>query len=133
MLIEKSISINTTPDKVWAVFTTPQLTKKMGGFYKTDWSPGSFFGWQSLSGTQITYGKILEYRPGEYLKHELFTGEDMQQLSSVITYSTAAEKAHTVLQAKEEVAFELTEEELRDVTGGWDAALQELKRVAESE
>jgi len=132
MLIEKSILINATPDKVWAVFTDPQLTKKMGGSYKTDWIPGSFFGWQSLSGTQVSYGKILEYRPGEYLKHELYTGEDMQQLCSVITYSTSTEKGHTLLEAKE-VTFELTEEELHEVTGGWDAALQELKRVAESQ
>ncbi|HMI05089.1 MAG TPA: SRPBCC domain-containing protein [Pedobacter sp.] len=132
MRIEKSILINTTPDKVWAVFTNPQLTQKMGGSYKTDWSPGSFFGWQSLSGTQITYGKIIEYHQGKYLKHELFTGEDMQQLSSVITYSTVSEQDHTILQAKEELAVKLTDEELSDAASGWEAALQELKRVAES-
>jgi hypothetical protein len=104
----------------------------MGGSYKTDWVPGSFFGWQSISGAQITYGKIIEYRKGEYLKHELFTGEDMQRLFSVITYSTFSEQNHTILHAKEELAVDLINEELNDAASGWEAALQELKRVAES-
>lgn len=43
MRIEKSILIDTTPNKVWEVFTNPLLTQKMGGSYQTDWQPGSFF------------------------------------------------------------------------------------------
>jgi uncharacterized protein YndB with AHSA1/START domain len=131
MRIEKSVLINTTPDKVWEVFTNQLVTSKMGGSYKTDWKPGSFFGWQSLSGTQITYGKLVEYHPGEYLKHELFTGKDMQKLSSVICYSTAFKDGHTVLRATEELVEELSGAEFCDAVSGWEAALQELKKVAE--
>ncbi|MEJ2902756.1 SRPBCC family protein [Pedobacter panaciterrae] len=132
MRIEKSVLINTTPDKVWKVFTNPLITRKLGGIYKTDWNPGSFFGWQNLSGTQITYGRLLDYRPGEYLKHELFTGKDMQELSSVISYTTMFKHDHTILHATEELLEELTDAEFGDAVSGWEAALQELKKVAES-
>ncbi len=133
MYIKKSVLINTTPDKVWKVFTSPLVTKKMGGVYKTDWKPGSFFGWQNLSGTQITHGKLIEYRPGEYLKHELFTRKDMQELSSIISYTTVFKQDHTILHAIEELIEELTDAEFGDAVSSWEAALQELKRVAEAQ
>jgi len=132
MRIEKSILINTTPDKVWKVFTSPAVTKKMGGSYKTDWTPGSFFGWQNLSGTQITFGRLLEYRPGEYLKNELYTDKDMRVLSSVISYTTEYKNNHAVLHATEKLMEELTDAAFGDAVTGWEAALQELKKIAES-
>lgn len=132
MRIEKSVLINTTPDKVWKVFTSPVVTRKMGGVYKTEWKPGSFFGWQNLSGVQVTYGKLLEYRPGEFLKHELFTGREMEEISSVISYATVFKHDHTVLHATEELMEELTDAEFGDAVSGWEAALEALKKLAES-
>jgi activator of Hsp90 ATPase-like protein len=131
-LIEKSIRINAAPEKVWSVFTDPAVSGKIGGSYNTDWKPGSFFGWRSQSGIQITYGKLLEYRQGSYLKHALFKGEDENDLSSVISYSTVGENDHTILFATEELAQLVTEAEFADVNIGWDAALNAVKDLAES-
>jgi uncharacterized protein YndB with AHSA1/START domain len=132
MLIEKSIQINSTPEKVWKVFTDPAVSINMGGIYNTNWKPGSFFGWQSQTGLQITYGKLLEYNPGEYLKHELFNGKDENELSSVISYTTIFKNDHTILFATEELTKSLSRTELDDVTTGWESALSMVKALAES-
>lgn len=132
MRIEKSVRINTAPDKVWKVFTNPVISRKMGGSYKTDWTPGSFFGWQSLSGAQITYGRVLEYRPGEYLKHELFNGKEQSEVTSIISYATTFKNDHTILFATEELSEELNDAELGEVLSGWEAALGAVKKLAES-
>lgn len=56
----------------------------------------------------------------------------MDELSSVISYATVFKHDHTVLLATEELMEDLTDAEFGDAVSGWEAALEELKKMAES-
>jgi len=43
-IIEVTIEVNVPPEKVWSIFTNPDITKQMGRYYDTDWKTGSSFG-----------------------------------------------------------------------------------------
>jgi uncharacterized protein YndB with AHSA1/START domain len=131
MTIEKSILINTSPEKIWKVFTDPKVTRQMGGEYTSEWKDNSFFGWKNLNGQQITFGQIIHYNPGSMLEHRLFTGEDQTEISSVITYRTEETNGKTTLYAQEKLMYDVSDAEQPDLEAGWDAALKAVKELAE--
>ncbi|MBO9151545.1 SRPBCC domain-containing protein [Chitinophaga sp. GCM10012297] len=127
-VIEKTIEIHAPPSKVWRVFTDPALSRQMGGEYVSDWRPGSAFGWKGPDGKMLTSGTILEIMPEKLLKHDL---SDKNNLLSVITYELIPHQEATLVAAREELQYELTEEQLQEAEEGWEIALRAVKDLAE--
>lgn len=71
-VIEKTIEINAPLDQVWRVFTDPDVTRQMGGYYETGWKMGSTFGWKGQDGNLHTKGILLDFLPRRLIKHSLF-------------------------------------------------------------
>jgi len=128
-VLEKTIEINAPVSKVWRVFTDPVLTRHMGGEYVSDWKVGSSFGWKGPDGKMLTNGRIIEIIPEQLLQHELFNS--VGSIHSVITYEFVGKDQATALQAREEFAAPITEEEYADAMDGWEAALLAVKETAE--
>lgn len=127
MLLEKSILIYATPANVWQVFTNPEVTRKMGGEYVSDWKVGSSFGWKGLDGNMYTRGVILQITPNKLLQHHLFNPDEGRSILSTITYELQDKNGSTLLLAKEDPV-----ESYADASAGWDAALQAVKDLAEA-
>jgi len=130
-LIQKSIAITAPVAKAWEVFTNPVLTRKMGGEYVSDWKPGSFFGWKGADGILHTQGTVISVEPQKLLKHSLFDSKNSNAILSVITYRFSAIKEGTVIDAEEQLNYDTTQEQLKEIAAGWDAALNAVKKVAE--
>lgn len=130
-VIEKTIEINAAPAKVWRVFTDPSVTREMGGEYVSEWKPGSSFGWKGPDGKMLTSGTVLELSPEKLLKHDLHDLSDKNILLSVITYELIPHQQATLVSAREELHYEVTEEQLQDAEEGWEIALRAVKDVAE--
>jgi hypothetical protein len=130
-LITKQISVNTTPDKIWHVFINPQVTKQMGGEYVSDWKEGSSIGWKGKDGQMYTRGTILSIKPAKLLKHNLHDLKEADKLLSVITYQFEEADGSTVIHATEELNYSVTEDELEEITEGWEFALEAIKEIAE--
>ncbi|MDB5129507.1 SRPBCC domain-containing protein [Mucilaginibacter sp.] len=130
-LIERSIEINASPDKVWRVFTDAAITRQMGGEYVSDWKVGSPFGWKGVNGRQYTYGEIMEIEAGKLLKHKLFNRQDKSLIASEITYKFEENNGITTLFAREELSQSIDEEDYKEAVQGWDTALYAVKQLAE--
>ncbi len=130
-LIEKSIEIDASPAKVWAVFTDPSVTRQMGGEYVSDWKAGSSFGWKGQDGNMYTSGEIIRIKPEILLQHKLFDLSNRDHLLSVISYEFEEKKGKTILTATEELNYSVTEQQLADISEGWDYALNAVKEIAE--
>jgi uncharacterized protein YndB with AHSA1/START domain len=129
-VINKSISIAASPQQVWQVFTDPLLSNQMGGEYITDWEKGSAIAWKLLNGNLVTRGEIVEIKEAGLLRHYLYHLEE-DELLSTITYELKNDNGDTMLTATEEFHYEMNEEQFRDASDGWDAALQLVKKIAE--
>lgn len=127
-VIEKTIEINALPAKVWRVFTDPALTRQMGGEYVSDWKPGGAFGWKAPDGKMLTRGTVIDIIPGKLLKHDLY---DKDVRLSVITYELLPHQEATLISAKEELLYEVTDDQLQEAEEGWEIALRAVKDVAE--
>jgi uncharacterized protein YndB with AHSA1/START domain len=131
-VITKEIAIESKPANVWRVFIDPSITKAMGGEYVSDWKPGATIGWKGKDGNMYTHGEILEIIPGSVLKHNLKDLTNRSQILSVITYRFDDTNGSTILHAKEELNYEVTDEEMEEISEGWDFALNAIKDIAEN-
>ncbi|KAA0993816.1 SRPBCC family protein [Dyadobacter aurulentus] len=131
-IVEKSIMIHVKPEIVWQVFTNARLTRQMGGEYVTDWKTGSAFGWKGLDGRMYTNGKILDLVPGKMIRHDLLNDCNSKEQTAVITYHFHEKQGSTLLQAREEIMYAVTEKQYREVSQGWNAALEAVKQIAEA-
>jgi uncharacterized protein YndB with AHSA1/START domain len=129
-VIETYITINAPVSKVWDVFVRPELTRKMGGEYVSDWQVGSPFGFK-MGGDMVTHGMILALEPQQLLQHSLF-GVDAATAISTVTYSLHADGDRTVLSGREELVDPLDDTDYADAVEGWKAALAAVKDTAES-
>ena len=130
-VVEKTINVYASPDKIWRVFTDANVTRQMGGEYVSEWKVGSDFGWKGKDGNMYTNGTILEIEPQKLLKHNLFDLEDKKTLLSTITYNFKPIQTGTTISIREEINHEMDEEDLSDTSDGWDFALQAIKDIAE--
>lgn len=128
-VIESTIEIDAPPSKVWRVFTDPAVTRRMGGEYVSGWQPGGAFGWKGADGTMLTNGTILDITPEKLLQHDL---RDNGRLLSVITYELIPHQEKTLVAAREELHYTLTEEQLLEAEEGWEIALRAVKDLAEN-
>lgn len=133
--VETSIETNAPVSKVWRVFTDPNLTRRMGGEYVSDWKVGSSFGWKGLDGQMLTNGSILKIEPEKILQHNLFGSESpsTKSILSVITYEFNERNGLTTIRAREDFSRPINDEEYATTMEGWEAALQSVKEIAEKE
>lgn len=132
LFLEKTIEIAAPKAKVWSVFTDPELSRRMGGEYVTDWEAGSSIGWKA-DGKMRTDGKILKVEAGRLLKHNLFRDIDgVATMTSVITYELRGPEHSTTLSARESFAEAQDAKSFAEASKGWDATLAKLKEVAEA-
>jgi uncharacterized protein YndB with AHSA1/START domain len=129
--ITKKITIESKPANVWHVFINPSITKAMGGEYVSDWKRGGTIGWKGKDGNMYTHGEILEINPANVLKHNLKDLNNPTQMLSVITYRFEEAGGSTILHAEEELNYNVTDEELEEISEGWDFALEAIKDIAE--
>lgn len=129
--IEKTIEINASIENVWRVFTDPEITKQMGGYYATDWNIGNPFGFKKSDGTAMSNGILLDLKPMQLIKHSLFEHET-DTVIAVLTYSFQQKGNQTLLTGQEELLKSLDQAAYDDASAGWDQALQALKQIAES-
>lgn len=66
-IIEATIEINAPLNKVWSVFTDPDITKQMAGYYDTDWDVGSPFGFKKADGNRIKLLLMMPRQVGSLL------------------------------------------------------------------
>ncbi|MDQ3017265.1 MAG: SRPBCC domain-containing protein [Bacteroidota bacterium] len=130
-LIQKSITITATPHHVWRVFTDEAVTKQLGGHYVSNWQVGNSLGWKAEDGKIYTHGIILELFPDQILKHNLVDLKTKERVTSVITYTFEDKETYMILHAKEELAFDMREEQFEEALEGWDMALESVKEIAE--
>jgi len=130
-IIEKTIEINSKPENVWRVFSDSETTKKMGGSYVSDWKIGSSFGWHNNDGEVVTRGEIIEIEPKKLLKHKLFNANKKSLIDSIITYEFVEVNGRTILKAKEELNYSVSEKQFEEIMEGWNIALDFVKNIAE--
>ncbi|MBS0028292.1 SRPBCC family protein [Chitinophaga sp. 22321] len=130
-IIEKTVEINAAVKAVWSVFTNPEVTKQMGGYYGTDWKTGSSFGFRKSDGTALTNGVLLDFKPMQLIKHSLFEN-DTDTVIAVLTYSFQENDGQTLLTGQEELITRLDQAEYQDAVEGWDQALNAVKLIAEA-
>ncbi|MGK9120028.1 SRPBCC family protein [Olivibacter jilunii] len=130
-LIELHVRINVPIKNVWRVFTDREITKKMGGYYDTNWEIGSSFGFKKIGGDSLTNGVLMELAPYRLIKHSLFY-PNSERLMAVITYEFHDKEHVTILAGKEELTESLDKESYKDAVAGWEFALKQVKEIAES-
>lgn len=126
-----SIEINAPLNKVWSVFTNPDITKRMGGYYDTDWKIGSSFSFRKADGSKLTGGTLLEFQLERLIKHNLF-GPNSETVMAVITYAFQEKNGFTLLTGKEELTQPLDKDTFDDAFAGWISALDLVKKIAEA-
>lgn len=130
--IHKKILIDAPVSNVWRVFTDPAVTKLMGGSYVTDWKPGSSFGWRANSGQMYDNGKVLRVEKENLIEHTLVDRTNSTQLICTVQYRFVNKDGITELEATEIPATSWSDKQYEDASTGWDAALRQVKDIAES-
>lgn len=130
-IIEVEIEIKAPLNKVWSVFTNPEITKQMGGYYDTDWKIGSSFGFKKVDGSRLTNGTLLGFKPGQLIMHNLFE-RNSETVMAIITYAFQEKNGLTLLTGKEELTQPLDKTTFDDASAGWASALNLVKQIAET-
>ncbi|MBN8857059.1 MAG: SRPBCC domain-containing protein [Sphingobacteriales bacterium] len=130
-IIETAIEINAPLNKVWSVFTDPEITKQMGGYYDTDWKIGHSFGFKKADGNILTNGTLLDFQPERLIRHSLFE-PNTETIMAVLTYEFLEKDGVTLLMGKEELTHPLDKATFDDASAGWVSALDSVKRIAEA-
>ncbi|MFT3750230.1 MAG: SRPBCC domain-containing protein [Agriterribacter sp.] len=130
-VIEKAIEISAPLNKVWRVFTDPDITRQMGGHYDTEWKIGSSFGFKKADGNQLTSGTLLDFQPERLIRHSLFE-PNTETIMAVLTYEFLEKDGVTLLTGKEELTHPLDKATFDDAFAGWASALDFVKRIAEA-
>lgn len=134
LFIDKSIEIAKPAIDVWQAFVDPNVSRRMGGEYVSEWEAGSPIAWKDASGATRRHGKILKIEAGKTLKHNVFKKVDgLDVLASVITYELRGRQdGKTTLLARESFAEAQDAKGFAEAEKGWDAALAKLKEAVET-
>ena len=130
-IIQKTVVINAPVEKVWRVFTDPLVTRQMGGEYVTSWKAGDPIGWKGSNGSIRTKGVIIQIEDKQLIKHDLFDLAKPENVLSLITYRFRNREEQTELHAREDIHYEMSDEQFEDTSEGWDFALASVKALAE--
>ena len=133
-----TISINATKEKVWDTLTKPELVKlwQYGSDLITNWEIGSDIKFRTEWEEKIfeQWGKVLEVRPTEILKYNLFAPrpglEDKPENYFIMSYVLTTENGQTKLEIiQEDNRPDAVQEKPQ---GEENPVLQSLKNVAET-
>ncbi len=137
LIVEKTIRIKATPDKVWHALTDRETIKKyfFGTEAISDWKVGStlIFQGEWEGQTYKDKGNILASEPGEILQYNYWSGfsglEDVLENYSLVTYRLEGDQNSTTIRLTQE-GF-ATEEARKHGEGGWTMVLENLKKLIE--
>lgn len=128
--------IRTTPEKLWAALTTPEIVKQywFGVHQETDWTPGSSWRLVFPDGRVADQGEIVEVDPPKRLvikwRNE-FRPELKAEGYALCTYEL--EPKGNVVKLVVTHAIDRTESKfIEAVSGGWPRILSNLKSLLET-
>ncbi len=133
-----TIYINASAQRVWDALTKPELVKKWqyGSDLITEWKVGTDIRFTAEWENKIfeQWGKVLEVRPHELLKYNLFAPrpglEDKPENYFIMSYVLKNENGQTKLEIiQEDTRPDSVQEEPQ---GEENPILQSLKKVAEA-
>jgi uncharacterized protein YndB with AHSA1/START domain len=146
LVVQNSISINASPDKVWDALVNPEQTKKymFGCETVSDWKIGSLLLWKgTYEGKEMVFvkGIILDIQPNKLLKYTVIDPNssipDIPENYLNVTYTLSEKEGQvnlTVVQDGFEGAAD-GEKRYKDVENngeGWNPILVEIKKVVET-
>lgn len=146
LVVRNSITIQAPADKVWAILTNPEQTKKymFGCETVSDWKPGSPLLWKGvMNGKEMVFvkGFIEEIRQGSYLSYSTFDPnnpalEDIPENYLSVTYTLEEMHGKTRLTVTQGDFSRVADGEKRfaDVYNngeGWNPLLVTIKKIAE--
>jgi uncharacterized protein YndB with AHSA1/START domain len=134
-IVQQSINIKATPDKVWDALTNPQKTKKY--FFhceiSSDWKKGSaisFKGKLFLVFPIEMKGEIQEIQKEKILKYTLSNGRS--NTFSTVTDTLSYANGITTLSISDDVGQgEGAEKRYKKSIKGWNKVLKGLKELVE--
>ena len=143
LVVKKTVKLNAETSNVWEALTNPALTQKymFGCEVISDWKVGSPIIWKGFSeGKEIVFvkGKIVNIVPGKLLQFTAFDPnsglEDVPPNYTTVTYELSPESEQTVLSVTQGDFGGVANGEKRydDTVGGWDSALNGLKKLLEN-
>jgi uncharacterized protein YndB with AHSA1/START domain len=139
LVFHGSIRINAPLARVWAVLTTPALTKRFmfGGEAISAWKVGSPLVWRVQGSKKVLKGTIIAIDPGTRLSYTIIDPEApypiVPENSTTVTYQLTGENGQTVVSVSDGDFATVADGEKRyeRTVWGWGIALQKLKEVAE--
>lgn len=128
------IYIATTPERLWAAITDPELTRQWwhGSLAKSDWQSGSRWTSESPDGLVYLDGEIIDVDPPRRLVQTFHVVHDdaaAGDAPSRLTWEIEATGASCRLTLTHENLAEATAEY---VTGGWEYLVSALKTLLET-
>jgi uncharacterized protein YndB with AHSA1/START domain len=124
--------ILTTPEKVWAALTDPELSRQYWGRSNvSDWKVGSTWRHELPGEAPGVAGEVLESDPPRRLVTSWRRPEEAQNPAK------RSQVSYDIFEANGKVRLTIThwdldEESLRDISRGWPAVLSNLKTFLET-
>ncbi len=139
-LIEKSITINSSPHKVWSYLTKPELMIKWAGEpdmsleILTNWEVGSDFIIKGFHNTKFeNKGVVMQFDPYRILQYSHLSSvsrlPDTIENYSIITFLLTPKNAQTILSFR--IENFPTEIILKHLDFYWDGTLSIIKQIVE--
>ncbi len=147
LLIENTIRINASPDKVWDALTNPEQTKKymFGCETVSDWKPGSPLLWKgNYQGNEMVFvkGNIIAIEQNKQLVYTVIDPngpiEDIPENYLTVTYQLTNDNGQTLLKVTQGDYSTVADGEKRYKDSynngeGWNPILVQIKKILEEE
>ena len=146
LVVQNTITINASMEKVWDVLTNPEQTKKymFGCETVSDWQPGSSLEWKgTYEGQDMVFvkGSIVEIDPPRLLVYTTIdpngSVEDKPENYLTVTYQLTDKDRQTALTVTQGDYSTVADGEKRYADAyngglGWSPILEEIKKLCES-
>jgi uncharacterized protein YndB with AHSA1/START domain len=146
MIVQSTIAINASSNKVWDALINPEQTKKymFGCETVSDWKIGSSLLWKGMhEGKEMIFvkGEIVELKPEKFFAYTTIDPnsniDDTSENYLKVTYDLKSENNQTILSVSQGDYSQVAEGERRYKEtmdgGGWDPILKEIKKLVEAE
>lgn len=143
MIVQKTLLLKASPQKVWNALTNPIYTQQYmyGCQIESDWKVGSPIYWNSTTenGQPCTMvkGHIQHIQPGQMVQFSTFDPQmglaDIPKNYVSITYQLLPQGEDTLLKLEQGdfSTVELAQKRYDDAAKGWDLVLPLLKTLVE--
>ncbi len=139
LVFHASIRINAPAARVWAVLTTPALTKRFmfGAEAISDWKVGSPLVWRLEGSEKVLKGKIVGIEPCTRLSYTIIDPGApypvIPENATTVTFELIGENGRTVVSVTDGDFATVADGKKRyeRTVWGWGIALPKLKEVAE--